>query len=147
MVSEEKLFFSLVFYFLTFWCRCSKTPNQLNFFFIFHIKFLVFSFLLLLCRLLELSQALLFLHETCKYAHGDIKPENVMLHENRPKLVDFGSSHQQKPNRAQFGTCAYWSPEAHKKSPLSTTFLGGNKSDMFALGVIYFIILTADISN
>ena len=89
----------------------------------------------------ELSDALYFFHEKCKYSHGDIKPENIMLHELTPKLVDFGSSHQKLPNTAQFGTFAYWSPESHLNSPRGSTFLGGTTSDMFALGIIFYIIM------
>ena len=89
----------------------------------------------------DLAAGLLFLHDTCHYSHGDIKPENIMLHVGRPKLVDFGSSHRLKPNPAQFGTSAYWSPEAHQHSPFGRRFLGGSSSDMFALGIIYYIIL------
>jgi serine/threonine protein kinase len=96
----------------------------------------------------DLAEGLIFLHEKCHYCHGDLKPENIMLNSidvddsyMQPKLVDFGSSHQKLPNPAQYGTAAYWPPEAHLQSPHGRSFKGGSASDMFALGIIYYIML------
>ena len=75
----------------------------------------------------SLAGALHFLHNTCGWAHGDMKPENVMLNNdsNSPvTLVDLGSAHPKtaEPSCGQIGTTAYWSPESFSNAKCCLNF-------------------------
>ena len=77
--------------------------------------------------------------------HRDLKPENIMVGENDSiKLIDFGISGSRGARRLTFskssnamGTPDYISPEQIKKR------CGDARSDVYALGVILYEMLTA----
>jgi len=95
----------------------------------------------------ELAGAIAILHAQ-GVAHADIKPENLLLtSDGHVKLVDFGLSAQFEkgtnkrvdPNALDgktIGTLAYWAPEVLQRGP-------GLESDLWALGVITYMLLTA----
>jgi serine/threonine protein kinase/CRP-like cAMP-binding protein len=91
----------------------------------------------------SLADALHFLHDTCGWAHGDMKPENVMLNnelsDSPVTLVDLGSAHPKEadPSCGQVGTTAYWSPESFSNAK----YVGGTESDMFAMGILLYIMI------
>jgi tRNA A-37 threonylcarbamoyl transferase component Bud32 len=75
-------------------------------------------------------------------AHLDLKPENLLLHEDgRLVLADFGLAHLLKQGRLEAGTSASWgtpyymAPEQIRGTP-------GPSSDLYALGVILYQLLT-----
>ena len=90
--------------------------------------------------LLDVSNALKAAH-SANILHLDIKPENILIGktEIRPQsfLIDFGSAWIENTHELQFraGSPAYMAPELLKGKP-------SVKSDIFALGVIAFEMIT-----
>lgn len=78
------------------------------------------------------------------YAHGDIKPQNILIREDGVvKLVDFGTSRRMEDvwvfTRGQ-GTEQYMAPEVALDNKRVSM-----KSDLYSLGVILYEIATGDI--
>jgi len=89
--------------------------------------------------LLEVAGALALLHAQ-GMVHADIKPENMLLTDDgHIKLVDFGLSCEISSTAEKSdGTLAYWAPE------LFTSPTPRRPMDMWALGVVLFIMLTGE---
>jgi len=65
-------------------------------------------------------------------AHGDIKPQNIVLSANGARLIDFGLAGDASAESATGGTRRYLAPEV-----LTTGLTGdGRRRDLFALGVV-----------
>lgn len=89
----------------------------------------------------DLAQAVAFL-ESLGLAHGDLRPENILLDRNRLKLSDFDST-------AKIGThheacmCPYGrllnNNERDQGSPGTSGFLGP-RTEQFALGSLFYLI-------
>lgn len=89
----------------------------------------------------DLAQGAAFLG-SLNLAHGDLRPENILLDRNRLKLSDFDCT-------AEFGTdfetcpCPYGrllnSSEADQGTPGSAGFLSP-RTEQFALGSLYYLI-------
>ncbi len=92
----------------------------------------------------DLIRAVIHIHES-GVIHGDIKPSNIVLRNQRPVLVDFGISRLSSVDETSLsnihsgtlnsgGTLAYTAPEI---------FLGGSPtatSDLFSLGCVLYEI-------
>ena len=72
--------------------------------------------------------------------HEDLKPDNVFIRDGYFKIGDFGLSFKLKPLKEpnekfkRGGAQAYNAPEKYK----SSSDIPSHKSDIFALGVIFF---------
>lgn len=92
--------------------------------------------------LLQLLEGIIYMHQN-KIMHRDMKPENIIFeNKNNLKLqiVDLGFStyfHEYQTLFARCGTPGYIAPEILKNKPYD------QKVDIFSLGVIFYIILTA----
>ncbi|MEE2901588.1 MAG: protein kinase, partial [Myxococcota bacterium] len=84
-------------------------------------------------------QALSHIHAR-RIVHRDLKPENIMVNQNGDvKLMDFGVArvrHNSHEESGLIGTFAYMAPEV-----VTTSDIDG-RSDLYALGVILFELLT-----
>jgi serine/threonine protein kinase len=87
---------------------------------------------------LQLADALLECHRK-QIAHQDIKPTNVLLDRwERPKLADFGLSHQFSDGfltRGMVGSFGYMAPEV-----MSGCCHDASLSDVWSLGVTFYYI-------
>ena len=93
----------------------------------------------------DMAQAIEYLHQKMMI-HRDIKPENILLHDNNGKitaqLTDLGFSEQILPDADGFwdvdfvGTPPYVAPEINDTCYYSVA------SDIFALGAVYYSIVT-----
>ena len=86
-------------------------------------------------RLLPLCDTLSSVHGT-GYAHGDIKPANVLLG-REPALIDFGSARpiRSPPHEKCVGTLRYFSPEQHQG-------VTSAESDQYSLAIVFYEFLT-----
>lgn len=83
-----------------------------------------------------------YLHEQ-RIIHCDLKPANILLEENIPRLADFGISKVKKtsltfdvPNKSVSGTPPYISPEIWRGKKAKET------SDIWSVGVILYRMLS-----
>ncbi|MDB5097415.1 MAG: serine/threonine protein kinase, partial [Cyanobacteria bacterium RYN_339] len=82
------------------------------------------------------AAALAYLHGR-GYLHGDLKPENIRLGAQGPKLMDLGLlARSGRSGGALRGTLAYVAPEAIRQGTLDP------RSDLYALGGVLYHVLT-----
>ncbi|GAA1533891.1 serine/threonine-protein kinase [Kribbella lupini] len=88
----------------------------------------------------QLLPAVLSLHRR-GIAHLDLKPENVVLRDSRPVLIDFGSARRLgslQPAGHPVGTLGYASPEQESCQPVTASM------DLYSLGVTLAECLTGE---
>jgi serine/threonine protein kinase len=91
-----------------------------------------------------LSVAIQYLHNLNNIRHKDIKPDNILCHEDRFYIADFGLAYHFTPEKGSRttnspnGTGLYLAPEAS-----SDAASHGRATDVFALGCAFLEILSA----
>ncbi|HEX2870172.1 MAG TPA: sigma 54-interacting transcriptional regulator [Polyangiaceae bacterium] len=76
-------------------------------------------------------------------AHGDIKPQNIVLTSSGARLIDFGLSGEASAEVPSGGTRRYLAPEV-----LSSGVAGdGRRRDLFALGVVLAELLLPELQS
>jgi serine/threonine protein kinase/Tol biopolymer transport system component len=94
----------------------------------------------------EIADALNYAHRN-NVIHRDVKPENILLHDRRPMVADFGialavsaaAGGRMTETGLSLGTPHYMSPEqaTAEKDP-------SNRSDIYSLGAVLYEMLTGD---
>jgi len=90
-------------------------------------------------RLIEILLALAYLHRR-GVVHRDLKPDNVLIYEERAKVLDFGLAVSSKYNittlDSSSGTITHMAPEVLLGEDASF------RSDLYAIGIIAYEMLT-----
>ena len=94
--------------------------------------------------IIQILEALVYLHNEIKICHRDLKPENCLIYfkeENKPivKLIDFGTAQYIDKNnkiRGKIGTLKYMAPEI-----FSSPFYD-EKVDLWSVGIILYNMTT-----
>lgn len=85
----------------------------------------------------EIAVGISFLHQN-NVTHRDLKGDNILIHNDKFKIGDFGFSNDNNLMQTQLGTPLFMAPEIIE----SSNDQYNNKVDVWALGVLLFNMLT-----
>ncbi|RGB23601.1 kinase-like domain-containing protein [Rhizophagus diaphanus] len=84
----------------------------------------------------EIASAILWLHDDKGIVHGDLHPNNILVHQNTIKLLDFGHSFLKGSdcyNTEVWGVIPYVDSKTFDRG---TSYKINEKSDIYSLGVV-----------
>jgi len=100
------------------------------------------------CRryLRQAAEALAHCH-TNNIVHGDVKLENMLLHQGAVKLCDFGLAAVVNEVRVgrPYGTSAYMAPELVQIRSKTATYKMTTASDVWGMGIVLYAVLFNDL--
>lgn len=88
----------------------------------------------------HLAESLKIIHEK-DYVHRDIKPQNILLQEQVPKLVDFGLMVKEEACKKKKGP-KYWPSPEFLELCNQDEHCSKKTTDVFQLGCIFFFLIT-----
>ncbi|KAI6699793.1 hypothetical protein NL676_014117 [Syzygium grande] len=90
----------------------------------------------------DIARGVLYLHEECEtqIIHCDLKPQNILMDNNRAKISDFGlakllNADQTRTFTGIRGTRGYVAPEWHRNQPVTV------KADVYSFGIMLLEII------
>jgi len=100
------------------------------------------------CRryLREAAQAIDYCHKK-DIVHGDVKLENMLLHQGKIKLCDFGLAGQKDEMRfgRPYGTSAYMAPELVSIRSKTARYQVHPTQDVWGMGIVIYAVLFNDL--
>jgi serine/threonine protein kinase len=94
----------------------------------------------------EAAAALAHCHAN-SIVHGDVKLENMLLHQNAVKLCDFGLAAMIDEVRVgrPYGTSAYMAPELVQITSKTAVYTMTPAQDVWGMGIVLYAVLFADL--
>ena len=95
-----------------------------------------------------LLDAVRYLHDELQIKHRDIKPKNILMHNNRVLICDLGSAYnfedrkESTDNKRPPGTWKYKAPEVLESIDSDKPSKHNTKVDIFSLGCVFLEIYT-----
>ncbi|CAB4489029.1 unnamed protein product [Rhizophagus irregularis] len=93
----------------------------------------------------EIISAIIWLHDYKSIVHGDLHPNNILLHRDTIKLADFGRSFEKGKgdnNTEVWGVVPYVDPKMYDKTIL---YKLNEKSDIYYLGVLFWKLASSSL--
>lgn len=90
--------------------------------------------------ILQLSESLMLIHQK-NYVHRDIKPQNILMQEDVPKIADFGLMVEENCCKRKIGP-KYWPTPEFIELCDKDNHCAQKTTDIFQLGCIFFFLLT-----
>ncbi len=104
--------------------------------------------------MLQMAEAVAYVHSK-NVVHGDLKPSNVLLAKDGPKITDFGKNphledivrHSLSTKSTAVLTPAYAPPEFEEQVSKGEKIIPTKASDIYSLGLVFYRLLTGKVPS